>query len=228
MSDIVDQIRSLGHWDVAIRPEPFVRSRLEYTALTDLIDRLTVRMRGWPVPFVDHRLEYLRRDDWIGQDIDAQVVAHLESWRMFTSGQFSQLRVISADYRIGNEGTRVPRGAASVIEVWEILFYLTELVELAARLSLSEGGSPSISIDARLQGTQGRQLVAGSPARDLVGVYQAQEPSLSVARRIDRDHLLSEPRTLAVEMSRELMLKFGFEASVPVLTEYQQELTHGD
>lgn len=30
------------------------------------------------------------------------------------------------------------------------------------------------------------------------------------------------------EMSRELMLKFGFEASVPVLAEYQQELTHGD
>ena len=91
-------------------------------------------MRGWPVPFVDHRAELLRGDDWTGQDIDAEIVSHYEAWRFFTSGQFNHLRAVSADWRTGQEATAVPVGAHAVIEVWEILYYVTELFELAARL----------------------------------------------------------------------------------------------
>jgi hypothetical protein len=99
----------------------------------------------------------MRHQDWIGQDIDARGVPHEEAWRFFTSGQFTQLRVVSADLPVGKEASRAPSGAASEIELWEILFYLTELVELAARLALSHAGGDQMTVNASLYGLENRQ-----------------------------------------------------------------------
>jgi hypothetical protein len=192
--------------------------------MEQLLINSTVRLRGWPVPFVDHREPVGRGQDWIGQDIDARLVAHEEAWRFFTSGQFAQLRVISADRRVGREATPVPLGASSVIEVWEILFYVTEVVELAARLSLTEAGSEEMVLDLRLHGVEGRQLVSGSPTRELNRAYRANTPTLQAKRSVDREALVSNPRHLAVELSRSILFRFGWQASEDVLKTYQREL----
>jgi len=90
LSEITDEIRSKGHWDVAIRPEPFIEDRVDYADLDEIMVRAVVRLRGWPVPYIDHREEPLRGDDWIGHDIGAEGGAHYEAWRFFTSGQFNR------------------------------------------------------------------------------------------------------------------------------------------
>src|SRR5438552_3845561 len=140
MTEVTDRIRSKGHWDVVVRPEPFDDHRVDYGELDDILAGAAVRFRGWPVPFIDHREQPLRGDDWIGQDIDSDLVSQYEAWRFFTSGQFNHLRAVSADWRAGREATTVPEGFNSVIEIWEIIFYLTEVFELAARLALSPAG----------------------------------------------------------------------------------------
>ena len=117
MSAITDKIRSRGYWSVVIRPEVFIADRVKYADLESVLEAATVRFRGWPVPFVDRREPPLRGDDWIGQDIDARVVGHVEAWRFFSSGQFDHLRPISADWREGQERPYVPRGFDAVIEV---------------------------------------------------------------------------------------------------------------
>src|SRR4051794_9768857 len=135
MSDVVDKIRSRGFWDVELWPLPFDACRFDYENLENIIEEATVRMRGWPVPYIDHREPWLRGDDWIGQDLDALMVSHVEAWRLFTSGQFVHLRAISADW--GETNLVAPRSAdEKIIPIWEILFYLTEVTELAARLAL--------------------------------------------------------------------------------------------
>jgi len=226
LSEVTEKIRSKGHWDVAIRPQPFAEKRVDYGELDDILARAAVRFRGWPVPFIDHGEDLLRGDDWIGQDVDAEVVSHCEAWRFFTSGQFNHLRAVSADWRTGGEATAVPEGFNSVIEVWEILFYLTEVFELAARLALSPAGGEKMTIDVRLNGLQGRALVVGQPQRvPFSRPYRATSESMTLAVALPRDQLVAEPREKAVEMAREFFLRFGWKPSVEQLAGHQRELT---
>jgi len=226
MSEVTDKIRSKGHWDVVVRPEPFDEHRVDYGELDDILAGAAVRLRGWPVPFIDHREQPLRGDDWIGQDIDSDVVSQYEAWRFFTSGQFSHLRAVSADWRAGREATAVPEGFNSVIEIWEILFYLTEVFELAARLALSPAGDEKMTVDVRLNGLQERALVVGHPRRMPFSTpRRTTSDSLRQAVTLPRDELVAEPREKALETAREFFLRFGWKPSVEQLAEHQRELT---
>ncbi|MGN6276831.1 MAG: hypothetical protein ACTHNP_13010, partial [Solirubrobacterales bacterium] len=166
MTELTDKVRSRGHWEVAIRPATFVADRVPYEQLDEVVPSVEVRMRGWPVPYVNYgRDAVLRGDDWVGQDIDATVVDQYEAWRFFASGQFAHLRSVSADWRSGSEALRVPEGFKSLIEVWEILFYLTEVFEFAARLALSPGGDEQMVISASLYDLEDRGLIVGQRNR---------------------------------------------------------------
>jgi hypothetical protein len=227
LSEVVEKIRSKGHWEVSIRPEPFTEHRVDYGELDEVLSTATVRLRGWPVPFIDHREEVMRGADWIGQDIDATIVSNFEAWRFFTSGQFSHLRAVSADWRTGSaEATPVPQDFTSVIEVWEILFYLTEVFELAARLALSPAGDERMTIDASLNGLEGRALVVGQRNRaPFFRPYRTTSENLHHAVTLPRHRLISESRSAAVEGARDLFLRFGWKPSIDLLAEHQQELT---
>lgn len=233
MSEVTDKIRSKGYWDVNIRPQTFDDQRVGYEALDDVLESVAVSFRGWPVPAIDPRRQTLHGDDWIGQDIDATVVSHYEAWRFFTSGQFNHLRAISADWRTGSEPSYVdpprveypPEGFRSSIEVWEILFYLTEVFELAARLSLSTAGDEVMTISVRLEAGEQRGLIVGTPRR--VPFDRPYGPPPGTIRRdatLPRERLVAEPRTLAVEMARELFLRFGWKPSHEQLADWQREL----
>lgn len=225
MSAVVDKIRSKGYWDVAIRPLPYVESRVNYAKLDELLVSGTVRLRGWPVPYVDFRNELLRGDDWIGQDIDAAMVDHFEAWRFFTSGQFNQLRSVSADWRTGSEAPSIPEGFDQVIEVWEILFYLTEVFELAARLALGPAGDERMAIDVALHGLADGGLIVGQRNRaPFLEPYRAAANTLQRTVTVAREELVSASREQAVTMAREFFLRFGWKPTTELLSEYQQEL----
>jgi hypothetical protein len=225
VSETIDKIKSRGYWDVSIHPVSFVRDRLAYEDLEQLLTRQTVRLRGWPVPYIDFREEVLRGDDWIGQDIDAEIVAHYEAWRFFTTGQFNQLRSVSADWREGNEATAVPSGFSSVIEVWEILFYVTEVFELAARLALTDAGDQRMTVDVRLAGLTDRALVVGQQNRaPFVRPHRTTMPSIERTATMTRDDLVANPRLHAAQLSREIFLRFGWNPPLEQLSAHQAEL----
>lgn len=185
-----------------------------------------MRLRGWPVPYVDHREPPLRGEDWVGQDIDAEVVSQYEAWRFFTSGQFNHLRAISADWRTGQDGTAVPEGFNAVIEVWEILFYLTEVFELAARLALGPPGDERMTLDVRLNGLRDRALVVGQSGRmPFATPYRTSSASLGQTVTLSRDELVAEGRQQAVKAAREMFLRFGWKPAVDQLADHQRELT---
>ena len=227
MSELSDKIRSRGHWDVVIRPATFVEDRVPYEQLDEIIPAVAVRMRGWPVPYANFdRRALLRGDDWVGQDVDAKEVSHYEAWRFFMSGQFSHLRAVSADSRTGSELTPVQQGFGSVIEVWEILYYLTEVFELASRLALGPAGDEQMVISATLEGLQDRGLVVGQSNRaEFFEPYRSRVSSISREVQIPRDQLVAEGRVAAVEVSRDFFMRFGWKPSIDQLLDHQRELT---
>jgi hypothetical protein len=230
LSAVIDKIRSRGAWDVTVRPATFDSNRVPYEELEQIVAKSAVRMRGWPVPFLEMREPVIHGADWIGQDIDAQMVQHYEAWRFFTSGQFNHLRSISADWRVGTDmsPTPVPAGADSVIEVWEVLFYLTELFELAARLALTPAGAETMVVAARLDGMSNRALVVGQSNRaPFMGLQLATVPSLLQTVTFERDDLIADGHEHAIEMARQFFLRFGWNASRDQLANHQRELLKG-
>ena len=227
MTEITEKIRSRGHWDIVIRPATFLDDRLPYEELDEILSPIQVRMRGWPVPYVDHdRKELMRGEDWVGQDIDASVVDMFEAWRFFMSGQFTHLRAISADWREGSDRTRIPQGVDSVIEIWEIVFYLTEIFELAARLALGPAGDETMVVSVTLNGLAGRGLVVGQANR--VEFFQprlSHVESFSRDVELSREKLVGEGRVAALETAREFLLRFGWKPSLDQLLNHQRELT---
>jgi hypothetical protein len=225
VSELTDKIRSKGYWDVDIRPRTFEEQRVDYEGLEGVLEPIAVSLRGWPVPYIDRRTRLLRGDDWVGQDVDAELVSHYEAWRFFTSGQFNQIRAVSADWRTDVQRTFVPQGFTSVIEVWEILFYLTEVFELAARLSLSPAGDEDMTIAVRLEGLGRRALVVGQPNRvPFDAPYGPPPPALAREASVSRQELAADTQGGAVEMAREFFLRFGWKPSHDQLAQWQQEL----
>jgi hypothetical protein len=226
MSEVVDKVRSRGYWDVVIRPAVYDAERVRYADLYDLLRAAVVHMRGWPVPFIDDHEAPTHGGAWIGQDIDAISVGHYEAWRFYTSGQFNQLRSVDVDWRSEAELMPTPTPPEKVIEVWEILFYLTEVFELAARLALSPAGDDEMTLQVGLHGLAGRGLVVGQANRaPFFEPYKTGEDSLERSLTIFRKDLVAEPRGLAVDMASEFFARFGWRPPRKQLLEHQRELT---
>jgi hypothetical protein len=130
---------------------------------------------------------------------------------------------VAADRR---PDTRVPEGFDSVIEVWAILFHLTEVTELAARLALTAAGGELMEVKATLGGMGSRALVVGQQNRsEFFEPYRSAVDHYTVTRSVPREDLLANSRAVAVEMSQEVFKRFGWMPSVHQLCEHQRELT---
>lgn len=204
--------RQLGHWDIVIRPQPYDADRLDRDALETVLAQSTVRLRGWPVPYVDHA-KMLNGQSYLGCDIPVRNTPHEEQWRLFTSGQFLHRRVLTADLI----------GKPDQIPVWEILFYLTEVVELAARLAQSMITPMGMTVQATLRGAAGRLLVSDDPKRHLHDDYRTSESALTALIDLPVSELLTDPGALAVQMAKTILQGFGFMATDEVLSDYQHK-----
>lgn len=228
MTELTDKIRSRGYWDAAILPLPYREDRFQYATLDGALARATVRLRGWPVPYIDHGAEIQRGQDWIGQEIDGDVTSHFEAWRFFMSGQFNQLRAVSADWRTGDQATPVPQGfdGDSVVEVWEILYYVTELFELAARFAMTGPPFERVKLLVHLYGLENRGLVVGQQNRaPFVTPYKATMSDYSRETILTSDALLGGASDAAIDMALEFFLRFGWQPPSDQLLEMQRELT---
>ncbi len=226
MSELIDKIRSAGYWDVVVRPDAYREDRVPYEQLDEIVEGAVVRMRGWPVPMVDPRRDLIRAENWIGQEIDAQVVANYEAWRFYTSGQFNHLRSVDADWRHEAQIAPAPQRDEKIIEVWEILFYLTEVFEFAARLALSPAGDETMTVVAGLHGLDQRGLIVGQQNRaEFFEPRRVQVDDLEQRVQVNRKEVVAQPRDLAVDMAREFFVRFGWKPARDQLIDHQRELT---
>lgn len=213
-------ISSDGHFDAAIRPAPHDESRIPPAHLVDFLRKHAVRMRGWPVPFMDGEQRLHRHGNWIGQEYEDG--RHKEAWRLFTSGHFLHRRVLVSDLVNDQQLAADQASATGSVVVWDVLLYAVELVELAARIA-TDLRCDTVTIDLSLVNIKGRQLVSGDWSRELHGPYVVSSDRLSAQRRVTSTSLLADPRGIAVSLTQALLGQFGVDIPDQVLMDWQEK-----
>lgn len=210
-----------AYFDVAVRPGPYQAERLTPAQLDPFAAEQAVRLRGWPVPMVSPRDPLQRHGTWLAQD--SQSMFHVEAWRMFTSGQFLQRRVLATDVRDANELRAEDPRAAGAVALWDVLLYVVEVAELGARMA-TRLGCETITFEVSLRGIAGRELISGDHRRHLYGPYLSAADSFSAARTLDVTDLLTDPRTIGVEVAQRILRQFGLDVPDQLLSDYQEEV----
>lgn len=222
-SPVVERILGSGHLDVAMRPGPFDPDRVSPAGLETLVVGNAVRLRGWPLPFIDHKIPIARHGAWIGQDIEPRVVPHCEAWRVCTSGQVLHRRVLASDMRESDQLLPDAPGASGAVAVWDVLLYLVEVAELAARLATTLE-CETIAIHISLGGIAGRQLISGERRRPIRSNYFVSADRLEASEVISSTSLITSPRAVGIALSQQLFRQFGADLSDQVLDDYQAQV----
>lgn len=223
-SETVRGILEVGHFEVAIRPAPYDDARVDQAQLERVLAQCVVSMRGWPVPFVDDRTTTLRSQSWIGQDITSRVVPHREAWRLCVSGQFLHRRVLESDMRPRSvELVPTSSEATGSVVVWDVLLYMVEVAEFAARLAAALAAE-SITFRVTLAGIAGRQLVAGDSSRQLHDEYLFHGSRMDITQTVVTPDLVQQPRAVGVGLAQQFLRPFGVDLSDRVLFEYQEQV----
>ncbi len=109
--------------------------------------------------------------------------------------------------------------------MWEILYYMTEIFELAARLALGPARDDWMAVSARLAQLGRRGLVVGQSTRvEFSAPYGPPPNQIDMEVVLPRDRLVAEGRNEAVALAREFFLRFGWRPSVEQLSAHQEEL----
>lgn len=212
-----------AYFDVAITPRPFRSDRIRRAQLRDFVVEHTVRLRGWPVPMVDLETPMRAYPTWVGQDRPERVSPHAEAWRVFTSGQFLHRRVLTTDLRDLSEFELTVPSATGGVAVWDVLFYLVEVAELAARWATSLD-CEAVDVSVALVGIGGRELISGDHNRELHGPYTVDVEQVHTSRTLDVARLVAEPRAIGVELAQDIFGQFGTDLPDQVLFDWQQQI----
>jgi hypothetical protein len=226
MSELLDALKARGHWRVAIRPLPFAESRVPSAELERLLVERQVQMRGWNVPHISNRERIMNGLDWIGQE--SSFGYHVECWRFFTSGQFALVRGFQQDWRDSDPGYQSWDAPwveirKKRIQVWAVLFFFTEVMELATRLSLSPAGSDRMNVRIVTSGLAGRQLVVEDQGRaEFNQPYVSDDDEVLYEQEASRDDLIANGSAMAVSASQTVFRAFGWRSENSVILEDYQ------
>lgn len=229
MSELLEKIRSRGHWRVVIRPGTFVEKRVSNISnLHHILQKTSVQLRGWDFPHLDSRVQTQIDVDWVGQEINWE--NHLELWRFYQSGQFVHFSGMDEDWRDQSGIWPPDKGwkPGALVYVEDTLFQFTEIFELAARLAMTDAGDEQMRLEIDLRGLKGRDLKfevrrAGSFYRRIL---KADIEEMPYKVDLPRIQLVTEPNELALKPTVELFQRFGWDPSLDILRDMQSELLH--
>jgi hypothetical protein len=229
MSELLKKIRSRGYWKVVIHPAIFVENRVDDIAeLYPILEKTSVQLRGWDFPHLDSRNQPHIDKDWIGQEIEWE--HYLQLWRFYQSGQFVHFSGMTEDW-VKESGLLRPYydwSPSQFLSVKSAVFQFSEIFEFAARLALTEAGDEGMHIEVTISGLDRRELRLEDYNRMpfVPGRYKATIQKLPYKVDISRVQLVSEPREMALKPVVELFKRFGWNASLEILRDMQDELIH--
>jgi hypothetical protein len=222
-SAVLDRLSQIGRTDIAVRPGPYDSERIGAAALENVLEQQTVRMRGWPLPYLDRKLLVERHGTFIGQDIEPTVVPHLEAWRLFTSGQFLHRRALSTDMRDSPMLEPTDERATGAVALWDIVLYMVEVAEFAARMTKTLAAE-RVGFAISLEGVSGRQLIAGDERDSVRSGLIVHRDRLTDIRELSTEQLLADVRGAGITLAQSLLGQFGLDLPDSALIDLQQRV----
>lgn len=230
--EILTQIRSRGHWEVNIRPQPFKQRVSQSKELLPIIETATIDLGGWRFPFVPDRAEQLvngqrHRDEDSVRQIH-RWEHHLEAWRFYRSGQFALATSVAWDWRDESGWWPVREGEKwspnTSIGFGHIVQMLLQTFLFAARMAETAAGDERMSIEIVLAPTMGRQLFSDFPTRMLLPGYKADIDRIRLSLEVSRTDLLGRTDDLVTVAANQVFGEFGFKPLPNILQELVAEV----
>ncbi len=226
MSAILDKIHKHGYWRVIIRPARFINNRIEYSELLPLLQKASVsqyRSMEFPhVPLYEPEASGIHKDvDWIGYEFE--FLNFIEAWRFYTSGQFADRSAMWLDWRdLAGWGVPPNWEPGMGLGITETVLRFSEIFDLASRLSLTSAGDEQMHIEIHVCNLSGRKLINDNPARaPLFQAYKTTILEFPVVRDLPKAHLIAKHRELALQASKDLFSRFGWNPSTELLQSIQ-------
>jgi hypothetical protein len=223
VSELLDKIKSRGYWHVIIRPGTFMETRIaNIKSLYPILQKNSVQLRGWDFPHLDTHNPLQIDVDWIGQEPEWE--EYLELWRFYQSGQFVVFRGIDEDWLDQSQWRNPIEGwkPGQTLSVEEVVIQFAEIFEFAARLSFTDAGDDVMRLDITIAGLHGRSLHV-ERSRHMRKGYIASIDELPYQIDLSRLQLLAEPRELSLTPAIELFRRFGWDPSLEVLRDIQEQ-----
>ena len=226
MESLLDEIKSRGYWKVIIRPAEFRQDYIRnYLSLERIIEKCSVQLRGWAFPHLDKSIGFKKLHDCIEQEVEWEFIR--EFWRLYQSGQFVHFCGIFFDWE--DQSQLRPKNSAwkqgEYLPVEDTLFRFTEIFEFASRYSLTEAGAEQMNIEIVLSGLQDRCLQLGYPRIGFVITKRKSNISeFSQNYPLARTELIAKSKEFALEASKELFARFGWDVTIEYLRGIQTEM----
>ncbi|MDE2779566.1 MAG: hypothetical protein OXI91_07830 [Chloroflexota bacterium] len=233
MSDILEEIRSRGHWKVVVHPARFDEGRVPIkSALLPILERSKVRLWGWSFPFLDDYMEESEGPDWIGREVKYDPL--IELWRFYQSGQFLHYSGMTTDWskHVGtfsgwpsqwHEGKT--RELKVLLDIKEVIIRFAEILEFAARLSSTQAGDDQMHLEIEVVGIE-NHLLRVSQSKELDRFREMTNPSHKIPFEFDLPllELKANTRELALKPAAELFSYFGWNPGGAILRDIQAEV----
>jgi hypothetical protein len=217
MSEMIQRIRELGHWEVRLRPGVYEKERIpRLSDCKSIIEENKVSYRGWDYPHYDRRNGPSTKLDHIEQS--TEFLAHLEYWRYSQSGQFYHLS------RLWEDAEHPPGQYLSIVSA---IWTLTEIYEFAARLAVKGYLGELVLIDVTLHSGIGRQLAYFDSSRLLMNRYVSQVEELPRSVEVSAGQLAASAPELATDHAMWLFDRFDWGVPREGVEQDQERLLTG-
>ena len=224
MNELLNNIRSGGHWRVLIRPSVFEEERIgDSSLLINILERNFVQYRGHGFPFVDSN-SVAAFNAGICQETEEGLFA--EFWRFYNSGQFIHYSSFIEDRLDKHKGLELPENwqSETALDPKQVIFRCTEIFEFAARLSFSAVADEQSHIEISASHIEGRALRSLTDDSSIVGKHTCTDNEMSFASEYSNAQLLVDTRELALEPIQKLFNCFGRQIHYGLLKDMQAEL----
>ncbi len=224
MSEILERIRSSGHWRVLIRPTNFEKKRVSSKdELFHLLERTSVRFRGRAFPVVrgDQTLTF---SDYITYEEEDDRFAEL--WRFYQSGQFIQYFAFIEDRLDPHKIDNLPNEWQSglFLDPLQTLFRITEVFEFATRLTFTAASDGQSHLELSFSGILGRRLKSATGRVTVQPADSCHTQCLPLTYDFSNIQLVANNRDLALQAAHEVFSCFGWKPSTSLLRGLQAEL----
>ena len=147
------------------------------------------------------------RDEWIAAEYEQSgTLSHIERWNLFRSGQFIHHVALTESVRMGER-----------VHVLEVLDTVVGAFTFAARMAREGVLHPSAAVTIELLGVAGRELswpLSVAPEEDRVPCRcWCQDDHIAVTKVVSTEELQSRHREVALDVTIEILAKFGWAAA---------------